>query len=87
MTDLAGIPEALHTQVVQLRAERANAVAYGQHDIVAGIDRALDALGLRATPESEEEPKDMAEQLEQARTQAPQGRNTGPRRTTGSTAS
>jgi hypothetical protein len=83
MTDLSDIPEALRGQVVQLRAERANAVAYGQKDIVAAVDRTLAALGVRDDDElaSATEPE-VEQRVAQARTTPPQGRSTKPTATT-----
>jgi hypothetical protein len=48
------VPEALEPQVAQLRATRANAVAYGQTDIIAAVDRQLAALGIEQEKEKEE---------------------------------
>lgn len=81
MTD---IPEQQLTQVAQLRAERANAVAYGQTDIVAAVDRQLSALGVTSeTADAEVPVAEVAASLQDSRTKAPQGRSaTGPRQTT-----
>lgn len=89
------VPEALRSHVAQLRGERANAVAYGQTDIVAAVDRQLDALGIAAPsvqPEDTEETPDPAAangpqgRMDAARTQAPKGRSaSGPKQNTSGT--
>lgn len=100
MTDeregMAGIHESLHSHVAQLRGERRNAVAYGQKDIVAAVDRQLAALGVDQRPEQESTERVPDEKsaageppqsrLETARGQAPKGRTaTGPKQDTSGT--
>jgi hypothetical protein len=60
------------THVVQARAELANAKAYGQRDRVRAAEKALAAAG-RLTAAADDE--------DEARVRAPEGRTTAPRQT------
>lgn len=63
-------------QVAQLQAERENAVAYGQDDRVAAIDKQLAEFGVKA--KAAEERKAAAGDKDEAKHEAPQGRSGRP---------
>lgn len=82
MTDVTAVPEALVPQVAQLKAQRANAVAYGQSDIVAAVDRQLAALGFEPEAKEPTEAKEPPETKEKT-PEVPQGRTpVNPKQTT-----
>lgn len=67
------VPEALVPQLAQLKAQRANAVAYGQTDIVAAVDRQLDALGIELSPSDPAEDKDSKDPKDPEDSKEPKG--------------
>lgn len=71
---MSDTPYQQQPQVDQLQAERANAVAYGQEDRIAAVDKQLKALGAKA--EAAEERKAAAKGDDKSK--APQGRSSKP---------
>lgn len=78
-------PYQQRTLVEQLRAERVNAVAYGNIDRVAAVDKQLAELGVKLKAEAGQERKAVAEKSDEgeARKAAPAGRSPKPQQTTG----
>jgi len=76
-------PYQITPQVVQLQAERANAVAYGNETRVEAIDKQLAGLGVKA--KAAQERKAVAEEsdeVDDGHKKPPQGRSSRPQQTT-----
>lgn len=69
------VPYQVQPQIDQLTQERANAVAYGQKDRVAAVDKQLASLGVKQ--EAAEERSAAADSGE-AKRKPPQGRSARP---------
>lgn len=81
--ETADVPYQQAPQVAQLRAERENAVAYGQETRVAAVDKQLDALGIQEKKAAAEKRKAAADDSDDAdeskkRSTPPQGRSAKP---------
>ena len=74
------VPYQVVPQVEQLRAERANAEAYGQTDRVAAIDKQLEGLGVPAQEKKSaaEKRAAAAKDDDEARSTPPQSRSAKP---------
>lgn len=70
-------PHQVGPQIAQLKAERANAEAYGQTDRVAAIDKQLGHLGVKK--EAAQERQAAARDDDSAKTRTPQGRSGKPK--------
>lgn len=70
------VPYQVQPQIDQLTQERANAVAYGQKDRVAAVDKQLASLGVKQ--EAAEERSAAVDDSAEAKRKPPQGRSARP---------
>lgn len=69
---MSDVPYQMQPQIDQLKQERANAVAYGQTDRVAAVDKQLASLGVKQ--EAAEKRAAAAPEDESAKAAPPKGR-------------